>query len=92
MREWRGTECNYEEKRTGRGAEALDLKPLQFHAKEGQALIWLRISAWRSGIGAHVPNMLNGVEISKKQMAHAAPANFAVRPTKIPPGFDRATY
>lgn len=117
--------------------ESLDLKPLEFHAKKGQALIWaanlLHGGAAQKNLkrtrysqvthyyfencayytpsrsvpflgpidfrgivdistGKRVPNMLNGVEVPKKQIEYAAPQKHQVRPTKTPPGFDGAAY
>ncbi len=117
--------------------EALDLKPLHFHAKKGQALIWaanlLHGGAAQKDLkrtrysqvthyyfegcsyytplgsvpflgpiqfreivdvstGKHVPNMLNGVEVPKKQIEATDPAKHEVKPSKTPPGFDKAAY
>lgn len=117
--------------------ESLDLKPLHFHAKKGQALIWAanllhggaaqkdlkrtrysqvthyyfencayytpsRCVPFLGAIdfreivdistGKRVPNMLNGVEVPKKQIEYALPHKHQVRPTKTPPGFDGAAY
>lgn len=117
--------------------ETLNLKPLYFHAKKGQALIWAAnllhggaaqkdvrrtrysqvshyyfencvyytpsISAPFLGpiyyrdivdisTGRHVPNMLNKVEVPRKQIEHAEIARHQVTPTKVPPEFDKAAY
>ncbi len=117
--------------------EALDLKPLHFHAKKGQALIWaanlLHGGAAQNDFkrtrysqvthyyfhgccyytplgsipflgpiqfrqivdvstGKGVPNMLGGVEVPKEQILNTAPDKHQVRPTKPPPGFDKAAY
>lgn len=117
--------------------EALNLKPLYFHAKKGQALIWaanlLHGGAAQKDLkrtrysqvthyyfegccyytplgsvpflgpiqfreivdistGKHVPNMLNGVELPKKQIDAAAVNKHQVKPTKPPAGFDKAAY
>jgi hypothetical protein len=116
---------------------ALDLKPLEFHAKKGQALIWAanllhggaaqksmnrtRYSQvthyffenccyytpmgsapflgpihFRSIIdittGKPVPNMLNGVEVTKSHVAYSTPAKHSVRPVKTPPNFNGKAY
>jgi Phytanoyl-CoA dioxygenase (PhyH) len=42
--------------------------------------------------GKPVPNLLNGVEISKDQIAYAAPAKHSFRPSKTPAGFDPRAY
>jgi hypothetical protein len=117
--------------------EALDLKPLYFHARKGQALIWaanlLHGGAAQKNLqrtrysqvthyyfdncsyytpsrsvpflgpiffrdivdvstGKHVPNMLNGVEVSKDQIKHTEAARYTLRPTRTPPGFDGNAY
>ena len=117
--------------------EALELTPLQFYAKKGQALIWaanlvhggaaqkdlkrtrhsqvthhyfegcsyytplgsvpfLGPILFRDMVdistGRHVPNAINGAQVSKNHVAYTTPAKHIVRPTKTPPDFDPASY
>jgi hypothetical protein len=119
--------------------DALELKPLYFHAKKGQALIWaanlLHGGAAQKDLkrtrysqvthyyfenccyytpmlslpflgpiefrdivdistGKHVPNVLNGKEVSQSHIAHANPRTHLEppKPDRLPPDFDRKGY